>query len=160
MEYNDLKQALLGCSDLAGLDESSIALLLWRAQHLTVPAGVAIYTEGDSFDETFCLLLSGFLSIERGEVVLGEIPDRQIFGEMAYFTRLHARTATVRVASPEATVLKFELTPAELGSLPFFALKRYLGLQAWDRFVSNSQNLPFLAASPSLNQTSPPNPEG
>lgn len=160
MEYNDLKQALLGCSDLAGLDESSIALLLWRAQHLTLPAGTAVYVEGVPFDETFCLSLSGCLSVERGGVVLGEIPDQQIFGEMAYFTSLHARTATVRVCSPEAVVLKFQLTPAELGSTPFFALKRYLGLQAWDRFVCNSQNLPFITGSTTSTAISPPRPEG
>ena len=61
MEHNDLKQVLLGCADLAGLDESSVALLLWRSQQLTLPAGTAIYAEGAPFDDTFCLLLSGCL---------------------------------------------------------------------------------------------------
>jgi hypothetical protein len=156
MEHNDLKQVLLGCADLAGLDESSVALLLWRAQQLTLPAGTAIYAEGTPFDDTFCLLLSGYLSIDRASVVLGEISDQQIFGEMAYFTSLHARTATVRVSSPEAVILKFQLTPAEFASPPFFVLKRYLGLQAWDRFVSNCQTLAFVPSPLTSNSTSWP----
>jgi hypothetical protein len=156
MEHNDLKQVLLGCADLASLDESSVAMLLWRAQQLTFPADTVIYDEGAPFDDTFCLLLSGYLSIDRAGVVLGEISDQQIFGEMAYFTSLHARTATVRVGSAEAVILKFQLTPAELASPPFSVLKRYLGLQAWDRFVSNSQTLPFIPSPGSSNSTSWP----
>jgi hypothetical protein len=158
MDHNELKQVLIGCADLAGLDESSFALLLWRAQELTLPSGTAIYTENAPFDDTFCLLVSGYLSIERTGVVLGEIPDQQIFGEMAYFTNLHARTATVRVGSPEALILKFQLTPAEFASPPFFALKRYLGLQAWDRFVSNSQALPFIPSPSTWPTTARPEP--
>ena len=85
--------------------------------------------------------------------------EQQIFGEMAYFTSLHARTATVRVGSPEAVILKFQLTPAEFASAPFFGLKRYLGLQAWNRFVSNSQALPFMPGPLTSNSTSRPTPE-
>lgn len=156
MEHDALKQALFGCPDLAGLDESSVALLLWRAQQLTLPAGTAIYAEDAPFDDTFCLLLSGCLSIERAGVVLGEISDQQIFGEMAYFSSLHARTATVRVSSPEAFILKLRLTPSELASPPFLALQRCLGLQSWDRFVSNSQLLPFIPTQLDSNSTSWP----
>jgi Cyclic nucleotide-binding domain len=156
MEHNELKRVLLDCADLAGLDEPSVALLLWRAQQLSLPAGTAIYAEGAPIDDTFCLLLSGYLSIDRAGVVLGEISDQQIFGEMAYFTSLHARSATVRVGSEAALILKFQMTPAEFASAPFSVLKRYLGLQAWDRFVSNSQSLPFLASPPASNSAAAP----
>jgi hypothetical protein len=156
MEHNDAKQVLLDCADFADLDESSQALLLWRAQQLTLSAGAAVYTEGAPTDDTFCLLLTGCLSIERAGVVVGEISDRHIFGEMAYFTSLHSRTATVRVASPEAVILRFKLTPAEFSSPPFFVLKRYLGLQAWHRFVNNSEILPFISEPPTSNPSSSP----
>jgi len=76
---------------------------------------------------------------EKGGTIIGGIWERQIFGEMAYFTRQQSRTATVRVGSMEAVILKFQLTPAELSSAPFSTLKRYLGLHTWDRFVSTSQ---------------------
>lgn len=156
MEHNDVKQVLLDCADLAGLNESSQALLLWRAEQLTFTAGTAVYAEGAPIDDTFCLLLAGYLSIERAGVVLGEISDRHIFGEMAYFTSLHSRTATVRVTSPEAVILRFKLTPAEFSSPPFSVLKRYLGLQAWHRFVSNSEILPFISNPPTSSSTSSP----
>jgi hypothetical protein len=159
MEHNDLKQVLLSCADLAGLDEAAVALLLWRAEQLTLPAGTTIYAEGAMFDDSFCLLLSGYLSIDRSGVALGEISDRQIFGEMAYFTSLHARTATVRVNSAEAVILKFQMSPAEFASPPFSVLKRYLGLQAWDRFVSNSQTLPFIPNPLTSNSADAPSTE-
>jgi Cyclic nucleotide-binding domain len=156
MEHNDVKQVLVTCSDLAGLDESSIALLLWRAQQLTLPAGTTIYAEGAPFDDTFCLLLSGSLSVDRDGVGLGDICDQKIFGEMAYFNTGHTRTATVRVNSPEVSILKFQLNAAELASPPFLDLKRYLGRQAWDRFVSNSQTLPFISSPLTSNSASWP----
>jgi len=156
MQHDDLKKVLLGCPDLAGLDESSVALLLWRAQQITVPAGTAIYAEGSAFDDTFCLLLSGYLSVERAGVALGEITEQQIFGEMAYFTSLPARTATVRVVSEEAVLLKFQLTSSEFAGPAFVFLKRFLGLQAWHRFVSNSGALDFIPSLPPVNPSSRP----
>jgi hypothetical protein len=56
-----------------------------------------------------------------------------------YFNEEKTRSATVRAGAAGALVLKFRLTRAELGMPQFAGLKKYLGAQAWDRFVSNSQ---------------------
>jgi len=80
------------------------------------------------------------LQVEKAGTAVGLIPEGQVLGEMAYLTRLHTRTATVRVGSPQAVVLKIRLSPEELATPPFSGLKQYLGLQAWDRFVSASQS--------------------
>jgi CRP-like cAMP-binding protein len=138
MEFNDLKQALFNSPDLRGLPETMQAVLLWRGAEEIVGSMEVVYAEGTSLDDTFCLLLSGAVQVEKAGRVLGEIQESQIFGEMAYFSPRHDRTATVRAGPAGATVLKFHLTLEELGSAPFSPLKRYLGMQAWDRFVSNS----------------------
>jgi hypothetical protein len=139
MEYNDIKECLMVCPALAGLDETATAALFWRGEEQTLEEGEIIYAESQPLDHTFCLLLSGDLVVERGGEIIGGIGERQIFGEMAYFTNRHTRTATIRVGSDKAVVLKFQLTPEELASAPFSALKKCLERQTWNRFVNTSQ---------------------
>jgi hypothetical protein len=139
LDYNEVREFLSRCPDLAGLDEISAAALFWRGEQQALSEGEVIYAEGARLDNTFCLLLAGDLIVEKGAMIIGGIWEQQIFGEMAYFTREQARTATVRVGSMEAVILKFQLTPAELSSPQFANLKRYLGLHSWDRFVSTWQ---------------------
>jgi CRP-like cAMP-binding protein len=101
--------------------------------------GETIYEEGTRLDDTFCLLLSGELMVEKAGTLIGQISEGQIFGEMAFFSPEHARTATVRVGSAEATVLKIQLSPEELATARLSALKKFLGLRAWERFVSDAE---------------------
>jgi len=140
MEFNDVKQRFLNSPDFAGLDDASRAFLFLRGEVARLAEGATIYAEGTLLDDTFCLLLSDYLVVERGGTVVGQISELQIFGEVAYFTHLHLRTATVRAGWPQATILKFQLSRPELETARFQGLKRYLGLQAWERFVSGSQN--------------------
>lgn len=140
MEYSNVKQSLATCPDLQPLDEASAAELLWRAEVLHCAEGEVIYAENTDLDHTFCLLLSGDLVVEHGGVITGGIAEQQVFGEMAYFTNHRMRTATVRVGSSQAVILKFHMTPAELDSPRLAALRRCLFLRTWDRFVSTSQN--------------------
>jgi CRP-like cAMP-binding protein len=139
MEYNDVKEALARSPDLVGLDEASRASLFWRGSEEILTRGKVVYTEGTQLDDTFCLLLSGDLLVQHGPQMLGRVSQRQIFGEMAYFTAARSRSATVRVGSLQATLLKIHLTEEELSSPRFSSLKKYLGQQAWDRFVSGTQ---------------------
>ncbi len=139
MDYEEVKQILSRCPDLTGLDEAATAALFWLGEERTLREGEVIYAEGDKLDNTFCLLLSGDLIVEKAGVIIGGIWEHQIFGEMAYFTRERQRTATLRVGSTRAVILKFQLAPAELSSARFSTLRRYLGLHTWDRFVSTSQ---------------------
>ena len=60
MEYNDVKQYLTGCPELAPLDEAAAAALFWRGQEQTFGLGDVVYAEGEKLDHTFCLLLSGW----------------------------------------------------------------------------------------------------
>ena len=141
MEYKEVKECLMTCPDLAGLDEACAAALFWRGCEKTLEGGAVVYAESEKLDGSFCLLLSGDLIVERAGEILGGISERQIFGEMAYFTDQQARNATIRVGSPLAAVLKFHLTSHELASPQFAALKRCLSRQTWDKFVHNSQTL-------------------
>lgn len=126
--------------ETAGLDDSSIAALFWRCHLETINEGAVIYQEGVPLDFTFGMLIAGDLIVEKGGAILCGIFEHQVFGEMAYFTNQRVRTATIRVGSPQAVVLKFRLTMEELSSGPFSALRMALGLRTWSRFVDTSQN--------------------
>jgi hypothetical protein len=140
MEYNDFRNLLNESPDLAGLDETSAASLFWRGEEVTLTQGSVVYEEGAPLDFTFGLLLAGDLIVERHGAILGGIFERQIFGEMAYFTNERVRTATIRVGSSEAVVMKFTLTSEELSRPAFSGLRTALELQTWDRFVNTSQS--------------------
>ncbi len=130
---------MIRCPDLAGLDESTVAELFWRGEMQTLGEGSLIYAEDTRLDGTFCLLLSGDLIVEKGGEIIGGIEGPQVFGEMAYFTNRRTRTATIRVGSPEAEIVRFQVTPQEMGSERFAGLKRHLALQTWEKFVCTSQ---------------------
>jgi CRP-like cAMP-binding protein len=141
MEYNEVKHILTNCSDLSGLEDESQAFLLWRGAERLFGQDEVIYVEGTKLDDTFCLLLSGLMLVEKEGAAIGEITEGHIFGEMAYFSPLHERSATVRVGSSAASVLEIQLTLQELESERFSQLRTYLGLQAWDRFINTSEGV-------------------
>ncbi len=141
MDYATVKDQMRNCPELAGIDENLTALLFWRGEVQPLPAGEAIYSENTPLDDTFCLLLSGCLQVEKNGKTVGEISGPQVFGEMAYFTTSHARTATVRADSDAAEIFKIQLSQQELASPKFTPLRKYLGREAWDRFVISSQAL-------------------
>jgi len=140
MEYDNFRQLLSQSPELSGLDETTASELFWRCQEETLPEGTVIYQEGAPLDYTFGIVLSGDLIVEKGGSILGGILEHQIFGEMAYFTNERERTATIRVGSPLAVVLKFKLNAEELASPPLAALRAALGMQTWNRFVNTSQS--------------------
>jgi len=138
-KYDVTKEALLRCADLAGLDDSSMAELIWRGEEQTLKEGQVVYVSGAKLDHTFGLVLSGDLVVEKAGKILGGIAEDEIFGEMAYFTTQRVRTATVRVGSPEAVILKFRLTPTELADPRLSGLRKCLSLHTWNKFVRTSQ---------------------
>jgi CRP-like cAMP-binding protein len=140
MNFNEVRRKLETCQDLEGLDDAGKAFLLWRGQEQALRPNEKVYSEGTDLDDTFCLLLAGTILVEKDGQSVGEIAEGQIFGEMAYFSPHHQRSATIRAGTDEgAVVLKIQLTLIELGNPRFAALKHFLGLEAWDRFVSNSK---------------------
>jgi hypothetical protein len=142
MEFNEIKGALINCADLAALDDSSRGVLLLRGEYQRLPAGKVIYDQAAPLDDSFGLLLSGALNVENGMKLISQIQEQRIFGEMAYFAKRKERTATVRVFSPVAEILLFRMSLEDLASEPFSNLRKYLGLKAWERFVSGSKSKP------------------
>ncbi|HUR46061.1 MAG TPA: cyclic nucleotide-binding domain-containing protein [Candidatus Saccharimonadales bacterium] len=140
MDPNQVQEIFRASPDLEGLDELSRGKLLLRGECRSFPPGKNIYTERASLDDSFCLLLSGTVLIERAWKVLAETSEHRIFGEMAYFTHRKERTATVRALTDPVVVLRFQLSVEELASRQFSELKKFLGVQAWERFVNSSQN--------------------
>jgi Cyclic nucleotide-binding domain len=140
MEYNDFRDKLNESPELSGLDDTLASGLFWRCEERTLAEGAVIYQEGAPLDFTFGLLVSGDLIVEKGGSILCGICEHQVFGEMAYFTNERTRTATIRVGSPQAVVLKFTLTSEELRSAAFSTLRTALELETWDRFVNTSQS--------------------
>ena len=139
MEFNELKQCFMRSPELSALDDASRAFLLSRGEEVSLEPGAVVYAQGAKLDDTFCVLLRGEVWVEKKGTLVGTIPPNQVFGEMAYFTPEHSRTATVRAGDDGATVLKVALTAADLHGGRFEGLKEYLGRQAWVRFVSDSQ---------------------
>jgi CRP-like cAMP-binding protein len=140
MEYHEFRDILNESPELAGLEETLAAGLFWRCEEQILAERAVLYEEGAPLDFTFGLLLSGDLIVEKGGAILGGIFERQIFGEMAYFTNERVRTATIRVGSPQAVLLTFTLTLEELTNPAFSTLRTALELQTWDRFVNTSQS--------------------
>lgn len=140
MKFNEVKQAMAQSPDFAGLDNHSMADLLWRAEIQSYSHSEVIYQESDCLDHTFCLLLQGDLIVEKGGAVLAGVFEGQVFGEMAFFINEGRRTATIRVGSDEATLLRFRMDSSELNASSMAALKQCLSLRTWDRFVSVTQH--------------------
>lgn len=136
MDYNDVKRIVIQCREVSGLDEVSQAFLLRHGDEIVFDTGEIIYAEGAELDDSFCVLLSGSVAIERGGKVVAETSTSHIFGDMAYFFPPYNRTATVRATSPGTAVLKVELRRADLSSLRFTSLKTVLGRQRWNRPVA------------------------
>jgi len=81
----------------------------------------------------------GELLVEIGGKRVGRVPKTRFLARWPILSRTkRARPPSAR-GSLGAFVLKIRLTKAELGSPRFTGLKTYLGAQAWDTFVSNSQ---------------------
>jgi CRP-like cAMP-binding protein len=140
MEYIDFRDVLNESPELAGLEETLAGGLFWRCEEENVAEGSVIYEEGAPLDFTFGLGVSGDLIVEKGGAILGGVFERQLFGEMAYFTNERTRTATIRVGSPKAVLLRFTLTLEELRGSAFSTLRTALELQTWERFVDTSQS--------------------
>jgi hypothetical protein len=123
MNYNDIQRYLEACPGLAGIDPVSAGNLFWRAENQTLKEGEVLFQQGVKLDNTFDLLLSGELAVERSGEPIGTLTREQIFGETACCSYFRIQNSTVRVNSPQAVILKFRMSPTELGSRGFFTLR-------------------------------------
>ncbi len=140
MNFNLVKAAVEACTEVQGLEaEAFVPLLLYRGTAVSLTRAATVYVEATPLDSTFCILVDGRLEVLRGGAVVGTIEGYRVFGEMAYFTAAKTRTATIRVASATADVLRITMTPDELNQPRMEKLVRRLGIEAWDRFIESSR---------------------
>jgi hypothetical protein len=71
MTFNEIKRALCSSPDLAKLDDTALAYLLWRGEEQLINASEVVYAEGTKLDDTFCLLLEGTMQVEKACSLVG-----------------------------------------------------------------------------------------
>lgn len=137
MEYTVVKAAVRKA--LGEVAEEVLATLFWRAEELTLRAGEEIYREGDEPDDTVAILVGGELSFFQGTELISQVSEPVCFGEVGFFGAQKKRTATVRVSSEQATILRFEIDPEEMKSGTLSDLGKVLKARAWVTVVQDSK---------------------
>ncbi|MCP5373263.1 MAG: Crp/Fnr family transcriptional regulator [Hyphomicrobiales bacterium] len=98
MEFGDTVKVLRVIPLFAKLDPTKIKLIAFASEYLTVEDGEELFHEGDQADGVY-LIDAGtaeiWLSAEDAEVLVGELSDHDVIGEMAIF-RNEPRSATIR----------------------------------------------------------------
>lgn len=141
MNFNDVKRIFEACPEISALDAHAQGLLLSSATEIDLPKGTVLYREGDPVDGTFCLLLFGKLEVEQAGMIIGEVSEQEILGEVAFFSMTGTRSATVRSSSSVTALLKFDISRLSGGNSSMFTpLHENLGAKAWRRFVCGSQS--------------------
>lgn len=111
---------------LKGFTDSDIWELVRASNWQTYPAGATIIKEGE-LDDSFYILLSGVVNINKSGQHIGNLQDGDCFGEMGYLSQTQ-RTATVK-AKTEVALIKVNssnLDRAEEGTQLRF-LKAFVG---------------------------------
>ena len=101
---------------LKGFADGDIWELVRASNWQTYPSGTTIIQEGD-FDDSFYILLSGVVSIDKSGQHIGNLQEGDCFGEMGFLSKTK-RTATV-VSKSEVALIKVNsttLTRAEEGT--------------------------------------------
>ena len=88
---------------LKGFTDSDIWELVRASNWKNYPPGTAIIKQGD-VDDSFYVLLSGVVSIEKDRQLIGNLQEGDCFGEMGYLSKTE-RTATV-VSKTEVSLIK------------------------------------------------------
>ena len=135
MHYNKVKRIVMECPALVGLDEVSQAFLLRHGEEMVFDVGDIIYDQGAELDDSFCVLLAGSVAVERDGKELATRSTSHVFGDMAYFSQVHKRAATVRATSRDTSVLRVQLKRDDFDLPAFASLKKFLALQPWKRPV-------------------------
>ena len=126
MDFNTVRSAILENQYFRQLTPQTQGLLLRNANLRTAEKGYIIYQEGESLDDTFCLLLEGELLVKKDGAEIGEVDPWELFGETAFFTKLPSRSASIVVDTSEAIWAKWKITRDDLNDTMFQDLKRVL----------------------------------
>jgi serine/threonine protein kinase len=126
---DDLKKKFETLKDigfLKGFAAQDIWELVRASNWQTVPSGTTIIREGE-VDDSFFILLSGVVSIDKNGQLIGNLQEGDCFGEMGYLAKTE-RTATV-TSKTEVSFIKVNsasLTRAEEGTQLRF-LRAFVG---------------------------------
>ena len=130
MDLDIVKNTLKECELFEGLDMSQMGLLVISANSRELSAGETVYARGDDSGGTFALIVSGKISvIAQNGLVLKELGDGEIIGEVGVITQQDKRTVTVKTIEP-TEILEWHVKDIEEGSQEL--LKRLKDL-AWKR---------------------------
>ena len=115
MDFAVIRDAVRRCETFAGFDDAQLGFLLMTCQTGGFGAGEVIYEKGAEARKSFCLIVSGTVSIvsEAGQVLESSKPG-DIIGEIATISPQSKRTITVRAGEPVET-LEWDYETVEKG---------------------------------------------
>ena len=101
MDFSVIRDAVKKCETFDGFDDTRLGFLLMTCQTMAFRAGEVIYAKGEEARKTFCLIVSGTVSIvsEAGQV-LESIGPGDIIGEIGTISPQSKRTITVQAGGP------------------------------------------------------------
>jgi CRP-like cAMP-binding protein len=130
------REILTNHSPLKGLSVNTLRELLWQASFVHKNRGERLYTEGESSDGRFHIVLEGELEILFPPPAT---PERRgpgaICGEIALVNQDGKRTATVKVASETAALLQWNGAELRADAELFKVLRGV----AWPRMVEKDK---------------------
>lgn len=80
MDFNTVRSAIIENQYFRELTPQTQGLLLRDANLRTAEKGYIIYQEGESLNDTFCLLLEGELVVKKSGAEVGMVEPWELFG--------------------------------------------------------------------------------
>jgi eukaryotic-like serine/threonine-protein kinase len=136
-----------------GFSDAMIGEVIKAGSWRTLPTGHVLISEGGG-DTGFSVVVSGQLSVTRGDQVIGAIGTGDCAGEIAYLTEgATRRTATVTALS-KVSVLQIDAKMSEWASLPLqMRVNRAFQVALINRLVRANDRLLWKATSATRAQT-------
>lgn len=136
MNFFDVRDSLLNCPALSGLDEKMKGLLLLRARPRTFTAGEVLFEKGQQADTTFFLITGGKLQLlsNRAGETIARLGPGELLGEIGLLDPSKKRSATV-VAKEDSNVIEWDFH--ELGKDLQVMILPILERVAFDRIAGD-----------------------
>jgi CRP-like cAMP-binding protein len=101
LDFAVIRDAVKTCETFDGFDDTRLGFLLMTCQTMAFRAGKVIYAKGEEARKTFCLIVSGTVSIvSEADKVLESIGPGDIIGEIGTISPQSKRTITVQAGGP------------------------------------------------------------
>jgi hypothetical protein len=138
MDYSVVKKAVLGCPELGGLEQDTLAKLFWMGAEKLFTPGTFVFRQGDDLNGAFYLLINGTINVWIDGALVAEVSEPTLIGEGAFTTVSHKRTASLQVGAGPVAMLEFR--PSE--EMVQGQLKPLFAEVAWDRWLEASRMTP------------------